>query len=180
MTRSLIVFLTLLLFPGCGLTPAAREREAANAKRRADHIAKLKGLVPANVLKDVDAEFYTHPGDFDWFRFPLVYPYAIRCIDGPTAGSLTKHDGKSKIADAREDAVQGMGGLTAFNFDARFLVGHMGNKENDPKWVLFEFATGKIDSYPDKEELAAAAKARGYTGDMELASVEAQYNACFK
>src|SRR5262245_52027323 len=98
MTRYLIAFLMGGLLLGCGQLPAARERAAANAQRRAEHIAKLKSHVPANVLKTVDPEFYTYSGFRDWWRFPLVYPYSVKCIDTLDSGHLSQHDGKSEIS----------------------------------------------------------------------------------
>jgi hypothetical protein len=181
MARYLIVFVMVPLFLGCGLTPAARERAAADEKRRADHIAKLKSYVPEDVLKTVDPEFYTYPGFRDWWRFPLVYPYSIRCIDTLDSGGLCRHDGTSGISDGNGERGVGLG-LTEFEFDAHFLVGLSVNKDGDldaGAWVLVEFTTGKIDSFRSKEELTAAAKARGYSGNMELAGVESHYRKCF-
>ena len=115
MARCLIVFVIVSLLLGCGQSPAAKARAAADAKRLADHIAKLKSYVPENVLKTVDAEFYTYAGFRDWWRFPLVYPYSICCIDTLDAGHLSCYDGKSKVSNGEaEGYVQGLNRLTEF------------------------------------------------------------------
>jgi hypothetical protein len=183
-SRCLTLFWTVGLLLGCGRSP---ELEEAATKRRAEHIAKLKGYVPANVLKTVDPEFYTYSGFRDWWRFPLVYPYSIQCIDSLSSGHLCQHDGKSKISDGHaESYVQGLGSLLAFNIDAHFLVGHTDGEAEDPKtgapvlrWILFDFTTGQIHSFKTKEELGAAAKVRGYSGDMEMPDIKSHYEACF-
>ncbi len=128
MTRCLTVILIVSVFVGCGLSPAARERRAADTQRRADHIAKLKSYVPAHLLKTVDPEFYSNPGFRDWWRFPLTYPYSIHCIDTFESGDLCRHDGKSKISDGEEAQIQGLNALTAFSFDAQYLVGLMASE----------------------------------------------------
>jgi hypothetical protein len=188
MARGLIVFVMVPLLLGCGQSPAAKARAAADAKRHADHIAKLRSYVPENVLKTVGPEFYTYAGFRDWWRFPLVYPYSICCIDTLDAGHLAWYDGKSKISSGgAEGYVQCLNRLTEFSFDAHYLIGHMEEdesrsvvKNHDLNWVLFDFATGKFDLFRSKQELAAAAKARGYTGEMELASVKVRYEECFE
>jgi hypothetical protein len=173
------------LLVGCGLSPAARERAAADAKRRADHIAMLKSYVPENVLKTVDPKFYTESGFRDWWRIPLVYPYSIHCIDTLDSGRLYIYDGKAEFP-AGESAVQGLRELVRFNFDGHFLVGFTDIKGQQPAagevisgWVLFDFRTGSGDYFRSKDELAVAAKKRGYSGDMELQDVKAHYKKCF-
>ena len=187
MTQRLTVILIVSVFVGCGLSPAAKERRAADTQRRADHIAKLKSYVPAHLLKTVDPEFYSYPGFRDWWRFPLTYPYSIQCIDTFESGDLCRHDGKSNISDGEEAQIQGLSALTAFSFDARYLVGltdiegtHSKTGSRIFKWVLIEFATGEIDSFESEEGLATAAKARGYSGDMELEDVKTRYEECFE
>jgi hypothetical protein len=101
MTRWLIVFLVFPLLLGCGQSPAAKARAAADAKRRADHIADSEGEHPKTGA-------------------PIL------------------------------------------------------------RWNLIDFTTGSIDSFRTKEELAAAAKPRGYSGDMELADVKSHYEKCFE
>ncbi|MEI8376457.1 MAG: hypothetical protein WCJ35_26875 [Planctomycetota bacterium] len=139
--------------------------------------------MPTNVLKTVDPEFYTYAGFRDWFRFPLVYPYSICCGDSLDAGCLCRHDGKSKISDGKDEQLQGLHFLTAFSFDAHFLVGTRNeawpSSNGALTWVLVDFANGKIESFLSKDQLAAAAKARGYSGDLEFADVKTRFDQCF-
>jgi hypothetical protein len=182
---SLLTVTALILISCAGLGRSREEQEAA-AKRRAEHIAKLKSYVPADVLETVDPEFYTYSGFRDWWRIPLVYPYSIRCIDTFDTGRLCRHNGKTRISEARGEEPQGLESLVAFNFDGQFLVGHTDREAEDPRtgarvfrWVLFEFATGQIDSFPSKEDLEAAARERGYSGGVDMPNVEAHYKKCF-
>ncbi len=181
---SLMAILTASLLLGCG---RSRKFEEAAAKRHADQMTRLKAYVPVNVLKTIDPEFYTYSGFRDWWRIPLVYPYSIQCIDSFDSGHLCQHDGKSRISDGNaERYVQGLSSLLAFNIDAHFLIGNTDRESVDPKtgaqvlrWVLFDFVTGQIHSFKSNEELAAAARARGYAGALDMPVVKAHYDACF-
>ncbi len=106
--RGLVLLFLCPLLVGCA---AARERAAANDKRRAEHIEKLKAFVPPNVLKDVDPEFYTYPGLRNWYRAPLVYPYSVVYLNDTKLGHLSVHDGKSKISDGGGSGIQGLSDL---------------------------------------------------------------------
>ena len=165
------------------MTRAAQDAERQEAVHR-EHIEKLKSYVPPEELKYIDEDFFTYPGFRDWWRFPLVYPYSIYCIDTFDDGTLSRCDGEAKIADGAGQAV--LDGITHLNFDGAFLLARRGAdvKQNGIRrrlytYVLFEFNSGQRWVFDTEAGMLREEEKRGYTGPAELMTVEEGYHQCF-
>ena len=162
----------------------AAEEQTREKQRKQEHIERLKEMVPAERRGRVPADFYTYPGFRDWWRFPLVYPYSIHCIDTLEEGSLCRHDGTSRIADGGEGRV--MDDITHLSFDADLLlvrqevtVADNGGPQRKFVYVVFEFETGKKSQFKTERALWAEAKKRGFKGGKKLKTVEDCFRECF-
>src|SRR5215831_12698124 len=92
----------------------------------------FKGVVPE--------EFYTYYGAWDWWRFPLVYPYSIGCIDVTEYGKVYSDKGKTNLA-AGGSVIPLTDYFDKFTFDKSYFVA---TKFKDP----FDSDTVKIvDQY---------------------------------
>jgi signal transduction histidine kinase len=144
--------------------------------KRAKRLAMLKNCVPDEFKNSVPPDFFNNEGEYDWYRFPLAYPYEILAIDSLDAGSLKRYD-----EDSYSSGFSGY--ITHLSFTKSFLlartVAEKWTKNQTPAWVLFDFKTGKTISFKSKQELIDAAKSLGYSGDVDLLSIEKRYNECF-
>jgi hypothetical protein len=81
--------------------------------------ARYKGKIPRN--------YYHYFGFRDWWRFPLVYPYAINCVDVLDRGCIANEEDKKKD----EDFPKGGGvnciffDFTEFIFDNKYFIGKL-------------------------------------------------------
>jgi hypothetical protein len=156
-----------------------QERLAAAEESRQERIERLKGYVAPDVLETVPPAFLTYGGFRDWWRIPLVYPYAIHCVDGLQQGSLRRHDGRTPIEDGSGEKAVLDAPVTNFSFDGRFLL-IRSQQANTTQYVLFEFATGTSRTFAGREALIAEAARRGYAGDRDLLTVDERYRQYFE
>jgi hypothetical protein len=156
-----------------------RERLAAAEDRRRERIERLKGYVAPDVLETVPPAFFTYGGFRDWWRIPLVYPYAIHCVDGLEQGSLRRHDGRTPIEDGSGEKAVLDAPVTNFSFDGRFLL-IRSRRANATQYILFEFATGTSRTFAGRDALIAEAARRGYAGDRDLLTVAERYRQYFE
>jgi hypothetical protein len=126
--------------------------------------AKYKGKIPWN--------YYHYFGFRDWWRFPLVYPYSIHCIDMLDRGWIENEADKK----SDEDFVKGGSAqifypkFTEFIFDEKYFVGELENpplSENVQKviggsiYILYGKSLYKSDGKKD-ERLDEKAYAKIY------------------
>ncbi len=186
----MLLMLLLVVFSAVGLigkaayTGVSSFLEHVSRQDRAfqARVEKLKSYVDPSVLPDVPEDFFTREGFRDCWRVPLVYPYAITCIDILEHGSLGRDDdlppGWAKL-ESFDD-------ITHLAFDGRFLLLRQAQKADDfarPSdylYYLCEFRTGKYDRFDSRRELFEAAKKRGYTGELRLMSVEGAFKEYFR
>jgi hypothetical protein len=161
-----------------------RVRERVRERRRAfqQRVDRLKSYIDPSVRDKVEDKFFTEKGFRDWWRFPLVYPYSITCIDTLEDGSLGL-DGHLPSGWTEIDPVSE---ITHLTFDGKYLlVRAIARTEPAPDpdtgyvYCLFEFRTGKREQFKTREELFAAAKKRGFTGELVLITVEGAFEQYF-
>lgn len=156
----------------------AAEREKAFQVR----VDRLKKYSDPDIIKSIDPMFYTYAGFRDWYRLPLVYPYEVTCIDVLERGQLSKHNGKGPVDDPNKSSEGVIWDVTRFTFDRNYLLLRC---EPEPSkgtridWILFQFKTGKSDTFTTGEELIRVAKERGYTGDGQMHTIRNQYDAYY-
>ena len=99
---------------------------------------QYQGKVPAN--------FYAYEGIFDWYRYPLIYPYSIVCIDIKTFGAIT-NDKNIENFETGSNGHPLTPNFSRFIFDDRFLIGDIaygsngiGGSPTSNCFFIFKFA----------------------------------------
>jgi len=132
-------------------------KEYASGVRRKAYIRKLRAYVPAELRERVPAEFYSYTGDYDSWRFPLVWPYEIACYESEPV--LQRYRGDELLH-----------GITHLAFDPNLLVAG-----NSSGWIVFEFASGKYEQYSSEGEAFSEGRRRGFTGDTHPEDLDTHY-----
>lgn len=146
-------------------------------------IERLRSYVPADVLATVNPDYYTYFGFRDWWRIPLVYPYALHAIDTLDCASLADERGVQDFRNLQGAATLAHG-ITRLALDRNYLLMERGDcfygSDNDAlPFGVFDFAAGRtIASFDTEAELFARARELGYTGVLELISVQ-EYSDLF-
>lgn len=155
-----------------------RERRQAFRQR----VDRLKSYVDPSVRDKVEDKFFTEEGFRDWWRFPLVYPYSITCIDTLDAGSLGR-DGDLPDSWTEIDSISE---ITHLAFDGKYLLVRVIARTEPPPdpdtgyvYCLYEFRTGKGEQFKAREELFEAAKKRRFTGELVLITVRGAFEQYF-
>ncbi len=160
------------------VTEQVRESQQAFERR----VDKLKSYVDPSVQDKVKEEFFTDGGFRDWWRFPLVYPYSITCIDTQEHGSL---ECKGDLPEGWRE-LEELSQITHLAFDGEYLLVRwiegtkpLGDPDAQYVYSLCEFRTGKREQFTTREELFEAAKKRGFTGEPVLITVEGTHDQYF-
>jgi hypothetical protein len=172
-------FVGKLIGTGIGaIAEHVRERNLAFEQR----VDRLKSYIDPSVRDKVADKFFTEEGFRDWWRFPLVYPYSITCIDDLEDGSLGR-DGDLPDGWTEIDSI---GEITHLTFDGKYLLVRAiarteppPDPDTDYVYCLYEFRTGKHEQFKIREELFEAAKKRGFTGEFVLITVEGSFDQYF-
>jgi len=127
---------------------------------------KLQSYVPQELRKDVPAYFYSDGGGYDYWRFPLVYPYDIEMYEQTTYGRLSRYTPKQEIV---------LESVTHLTFDDKMVIVNSGA----PECMLIEFSSGKAETFKSFDEALKEAKRRGFKGKPKLETVLRYYHRCF-
>ena len=122
-------------------------------------------------------DYYEYRGVYDFWRFPLVYPYSLYCIDATDNGQIRSEKG---IKDLKEGGF--IEPLTEyfdlFTLDKSFFVGHIcaGHFEHDKvikpeSFFIFSFADGKITNFQGIAKIKKELKRIKFTGSLKLMSI---------
>ena len=78
----LLAFLSSLVV-SCSLEPKGNVADSSLIEKKdtTDLLGVVKSYEPKIYKGKVPKAFYNNRGSYDWWRFPLVYPYSIGCID---------------------------------------------------------------------------------------------------
>ena len=183
-----IACICVLSLLAAGIILKFDERRDARQERRNErdaHIANLRSYVPRKLLTKVEPDFFDYPGVRDWYRFPLVYPYSVGAVDDLKYGYLDRADPSKKIRDGGA-VTPIVHRITHLSFDKQVLVARVysGDRFAKPKpseiyWVVFQFATGRLERFKSKAAALRSAQERGFSGRHKLETVKTHYHRCF-
>lgn len=147
----------------------------AQTPYKSSQIELLKSYTPDTLRSSVPETFYTYFGFRDWYRYPLVYPYSLNCIDEKNYGTIVSESGVADIEydgnGSRNTAVQG---IVQFGFNQDYLVAkcvdHLSTKK-DTSYVVFEFKNENSAFYNNTDEFEQALYEINFTGGDSLISV---------
>ncbi len=147
-----------------------------------EYIALLKSYTPDSLKGKEPNGFYTYFGFRDWYRFPLVYPYSLNCIDGTEYGHIYNEINAVDIEHNHDGVIQlYVNNITAFSLDRNILLAKTSSPhyENDPpEYLVFYFATQKVENFDTQEALMKRANEMSYSGPDTLMTID-EYNALF-
>ncbi|RTQ46243.1 hypothetical protein EJV47_22195 [Hymenobacter gummosus] len=137
----------------------------------------VKSYEPPAYKGKVPQPYYTDRGAFDYWRYPLVYPYAIHCVDTNDYGSVCSEKGKVNYDEGGNYQL-----LTAyfdkFTFDAHHLVARRCKTPFDSDtadvanhYFIFSFADGKSKDVRGLDSLRQELKHLGFRGDTALMTI---------
>lgn len=174
------LLLLAILVPGCLGHHNRPGKKPSPAAPDTVHLEKLvRSFEPRKFRGKVPEAYYTNRGFHDYWRFPIVYPYAISCVDVLDYGALISEEGLT-------DYKAGGGNILLtpyfdqFTFDRSYFVGkHTHNpfdasSEPTPKgYFIFSFSNGQITEVADSAELPRRLKAVGFSAKLSFSTIRA-------
>ena len=146
-----------------------------------DYVRALKLYEPEKYKGKVPEQYYTYYGARDWWRFPLVYPYSILCIDVLDKGSIVSDSGKTDFEKGGGENIISPS-FDKFTFDANYLAGNIlpdhQNTGNDEQFFLFNFADGKKLNFTNAAVLQKKLDEVRFTGSRKFITIR-EYNDRF-
>lgn len=143
-------------------------------------IKLIQSYIPDSTLKQIPNKYFSYFGFRDWWRYPLVYPYAIRCIDRVDYGYLCNEKNAIDIANSSEGVTQlKINNIRKFTFDRRFLFGIIQERNSDDiQYFKFNFDNETQKFYSKKEEFRNAMLDVNFDGDTTLVTL-LKYDSLF-
>ncbi|RZJ39223.1 MAG: hypothetical protein EOO18_01340 [Chryseobacterium sp.] len=173
------------LVPICFLTLACHWKEAEkftdkNEKRTKDTISLLnlvKSYEPKKFRGKVPQQFYDNRGAFDFWRYPLVYPYSIGCIDVRDYGSI--YSDKDKTNYDEGGSIQPLTDyFDKFTFDKVHFVAtkcrspfDRDTVEISDQYFVFSFANGTSKNIKGLGNLKKELKNMKFSGDTTFMTI---------
>ncbi len=147
-----------------------------------DYVRILKQYEPHKYKGKVPEYFYTEYGYYDWWRFPLVYPYAIYCIDVLDRGQVANDSGKTDFSNGSSvNAVSQY--FEKFMFDADYFVGEgpgdPGSVEKAGGFFIINFQNGKTENIENRVALMKRLDELGFMGERDFITVR-KYSGGFQ
>jgi hypothetical protein len=175
---ALIIFISFW-FSSCNWrTKEKNEKKNSIVQKDTSHLVNLlKSYEPKVYHGKVPKQFYTNRGAFDWWRFPLVYPYSIGCIDVTEYGSIYNDKDKTDF-----DAGGSIQPLTdyfdKFTFDSLYFVASKFkdpfNKDQTPileQYFIFSFSNGTIEEISGKQSLYKKLREIKFVSDTSFMTI---------
>lgn len=143
-------------------------------KDTTDYIRTLKRYEPKRFNGKVPRSFYTEYGFYDWWRFPLVYPYSIYCIDVLEMGRVANDSGITDFEQGGPvNAISTY--FDRFTFDENYFVGitapTSGANDGADEYFILSFQNGKTDKFTGRENLMKKLENIGFNGNREFIPV---------
>ena len=153
------------------------KNEENNLSKKVHLIDLVKSYEPEKYAGKVPKEFYTNRGFYDWWRFPLVYPYSIGCVDVKDYGSLYSDEGKTDFN--KGESIQPLTDyFDEFIFDGNYFVAKKCKTPFDSdtlkiidQYFIFSFSNGVIKSISGKENLKTELKEKKFSGDITFITI---------
>lgn len=142
------------------------------------HLINLvKSYEPKIYKGKVPQQFYDNRGSFDFWRYPLVYPYSIGCVDVRDYGSI--YSDKEKTNYGEGGSIQPLTEyFDKFTFDKFYFVGSKcgGPFDGDVKVVdqyfIFSFTNGTSKNIKGLDNLRKELKAIVFSGDSIFITIK--------
>lgn len=148
--------------------------ETSNNNDTTDYVRTLKTFEPEKYKGKVPDGYYTYYGFRDWWRFPVVYPYSLTCIDVMESGTLINESARINFEDGNP-VIEASPKFNRFTFDANYLAAEIyispGEKTPGMQFFIFEFRTGSILKYKDLESINKKLNELNFKGEKIMITI---------
>ena len=179
MAKSLLFPAIFILSISCnwGTKHKKADNNISYNKDTATLLNVIKSFEP-NIYKGiVPKEYYTNRGELDWWRFPLVFPYSIGCIDVTEYGAI--YNDKNKTNFGEEGSVQPLTVyFNKFTFDKSYFVASRYKSPFDADTVnfvdqffIFSFSSGTSKEIKGIDNLRKKLKEIKFSGDTSFMTI---------
>ena len=139
-----------------------------------NYVRVLKTYEPIKYKGRVPEQYYSNYGSGDWWRFPLVYPYSIYCIDIRYKGAIVNDSGKTNFEN-NSPAGYITPFFDSFIFNENYLIGKIvsdsGKAEIPGQFFIFDFRSGKSETISSPEALDKKLNGINFSGSRKFISV---------
>ncbi|HEX3168506.1 MAG TPA: hypothetical protein VHQ93_19695 [Chitinophagaceae bacterium] len=182
MTLTKYILLTVVFISTISCNWRTKHKKADNGistnKDTTSLLNVIRSFEPKIYMGTVPKEFYTNRGAFDWWRFPLVYPYSIGCIDVIEYGTIYSDKDKTNY-----DEGGGVQPLTdyfnKFTFDKAYFVASKFKSPFDSdtvkivdQYFIFSFSTGTSKEIKGIDNLRKKLKEIKFGGDTSFMTIK--------
>ena len=138
----------------------------------------IRQYEPSIYKGTVPKAFYTNRGAFDWWRFPLVYPYSIGCIDVTEYGTI--YSDKDKTNYDEGGSMQPLSDyFNKFMFDKSYFVATRVKSPFDSdtvkfvdEYFIFSFSNGTSEAVKGADNLRKKLKEIKFSGDTTFITIK--------
>jgi hypothetical protein len=137
----------------------------------------LKSYEPKSYKGRIPQQFYTNRGSFDWWRFPLIYPYSIGCIDVTEYGAIYSDEGRTNYEGGSRYPLTSC--FDKLILDKNYLVG---TRFKDPfsndttnyseQYYIFSFHDGTTKNVIGKQNLEKELRDIKFSGDTTFMKIK--------
>jgi len=181
--RQLFFILSILILSSCHWSTKNKQTETTLSSQQ-PLLQRLRSYEPTAYKGKVPDAFYTYEGQYDWWRFPLVYPYSIDCIDVTDYGAIANDSGKTK------ESFEAGGGILyltdyfdKFIFDKNMLVGNRIRTPFDKdtsklveQYFIFSFSTRTSENIEGRQNLTKKLQQLHFNGDTGFITIDEYAN----
>lgn len=163
-------------------TTQTRSNIAGREETRRKHIEYLESGVPATELQAMPKDFYTFPGQNEWWRIPLVFPFQIIIVEDFYMGTLERFKGET-ASELSDSSTEILTFITRMAYDRKVMLFERNIQQNDAgkkEWGIFEFKTGQCTVFNSEHQMIKAAMEKDYEGDFNLHSLLYHYRQRFQ
>lgn len=120
--------------------------------------------------------YFTYFGSTDFYRLPIIYPFAMHSWDSRDYGTLVNEENEPdiKYSTGKEENV--IFNITHYNFDAKYILIKSAETQTSAEnskyiYLLYDIAKKTSKEFKSEAEMLKAAKKAGYKGETELVSL---------
>lgn len=143
-----------------------------------EHKEWLRSLSPDDSIPE--KFFDTFDSEKNVYCIPLVYPYRLEMNDiEKTSGRL------ADVTGSNNTNIKEIMSVTMISFDKRLLLAkrdmsfHDGIAPEDMpevSYLLYDFISGKLQTFPNKEKMLEAADKLNFSGPRDLSALQTHYD----
>jgi len=142
------------------------------AKPHNAYVDSLKKFESAKYKGKVPEKYYAYPGIFDWWRYPLVYPYAIQCIESNDKGRLVNDLNVNYNAGGGKIITENQ--FDKFIFDKNYFIGQnvKAGNEKVEEYFIFKFSDASINKVQGTKKLHKQLKKIKFEKEIKFISIK--------